>query len=51
MGGGWVGVGGWVGGEGGGGERLQYKMPRCVCLVSENRPILNVTLSCKTYPY
>ena len=27
------------------------KMPGCVCLVSENRPILNDTLSCKTYPY
>ena len=27
------------------------KMPGCVCLVSENRPILNDTLSCKIYPY
>ena len=24
------------------------KMPGCVCLVSENRPILNETVSCKT---
>ena len=27
------------------------KMPGCVCLVFESRPILNETLSCKTYPY
>ena len=27
------------------------KMPGCVCLVFENRPILNETLSCKTHPY
>ena len=28
------------------------KMPGCVvCLVSENIPITNGTLSCKTYPY
>ena len=35
----------------GGGARggdSNIKMPRCVCLVSENRPILNDLLSCKT---
>ena len=33
------------------GGDFNIKMPRCVCLVSENIPILNDTLSCKTYPY
>ena len=36
---------------GGGGGYSNIKMPECVCLVSENRPILNDTLSYKTYPY
>ena len=35
----------------GGGGDSNIKMPGCVCLVSENRPILNDTLSCKSYPY
>ena len=39
------------GGGGGGDSNIIIKMPGCVCLVSENRPILNDTLSCKTYLY
>ena len=27
------------------------KMPGCVCWVSENGPILNDSISCKTWPY
>ena len=40
-----------IGSRGGGGGDFNIKKPGCVCLVSENRPILNDTLSCKTYPY
>ena len=36
---------------GGGGGDSNIKMPRCVCLVTENISIMNATLSCKTYPY
>ena len=32
---------------GGGVDNSDIKMPRCVCLVSANRPILNDTLGCK----
>ena len=39
----------WLGLSRGGDSNI--KKPGCVCLVSEKRPILNDTLSCKTYPY
>ena len=35
----------------GGGADSSIKVPVCVSLVSEDRPILNDTLSYKTYPY
>ena len=38
-------------GEGGGGGDSNIEMPGCVCLLSENRPILNDPFSCKTYLY
>ena len=38
-----------VGGGGGGDSNI--KVPGCLCLVSENGPILNDTFTCKTYPY
>ena len=37
------------GGGGGGGSNM--KMPGCKYQESENVPILNDTLICKTYPY
>ena len=32
------------------GVQLKYKMPGCVCWISENIPILNDTFSCKNIP-
>ena len=36
---------------GGGGGRLKYEMPGCVCLGYGNVPITEDTLCQKTYPY
>ena len=37
--------------EQGGGDNSNIQMSGCVCWVSENRPILNDTFTCKTYTY
>ena len=35
----------------GGGGRLQYELPGCVCFESENVHIMKDALGLKTYPY
>ena len=45
------GVGGGVEITPGGGGRLQYGLPGCVCFGSENVHIMKDALGLKTYPY
>ena len=37
--------------SGGGGGGLLYEMPRCVCWVSKNVPIMKDVFGRKTHPY